>query len=349
MEMEMEKESLNQLLENSSKIDLTLSYSKLSDFDRNGAMSLIRRNVIEGAGVKHGSLVDDLLVDNMTGNNLCEAKYYKFDGEKPSATLGSLCDIVLKNYLTIPEKVEDVLEIVKLNKFWSNIKNENTLIEKFNIPEFWDYINAMYEVGDKILITTEEYMDAIEMVSILKSHKYSKDIIINEYENIYQHKFEIEYKGFIVRGILDLISIDHKNKIVYFTDLKTGKNPAIEFEDSFIKWRYYFQGAIYILASEQILRGLGIREYKIQDFQFLYISKSDKTPLLYKMTRKWISAAMNGFSINRYVYKGINELIDEVRWCWDNKEYLVPKYIVDNNGVVNIKDNFIEVNEQNKV
>lgn len=341
----MMKGLLNQLLEDSSKIDLTLSYSKLSDFDRNGASSLVRKTVLEGAAVKHGSLVDDLLVDNMTGSNIFEEKYYKFDGEKPSATLGSLCDVVLKNYTKMPETLIDLLEIVKLNNFWSNIKNENTLIEKFNVPEFWSYVNAMYKVGDKILITTEEYTDAIEMVSILKSHKYSKNIIINKYKNIYQHKFEIEYKGFIFRGILDLISIDHKNKVVYFTDLKTGKDSAVEFENSFIKWRYYFQGAIYVLASEQILKELGVSDYKLEKFQFLYISKSDKTPLLYRMTEKWISAAMNGFNINRYVYKGVNELIDEIRWCWENKEYIVPKYIVDNNGVVDIKDNFIELNE----
>lgn len=343
--MKMKEESLNQLLESNNKVDLTLSYSKLSDFDRNGAMSLIRKNSVEGAAVKHGSLVDDLLVDNMKGSTLCEEKYYKFDGNKPSATLGSLCDIILANYLTIPNELQTIVDIIKLNNFWGNIKNEATLIEKFNNEEFWNYIKAMYEVGDKILITSEEYMDAIEMVSILKTHKYSKDVIINEFENIYQYKFEIEFKGFLIRGILDLISIDHKNKIVYFTDLKTGKDPAIEFENSFIKWRYYFQGAIYTLASEQIIRSLGIRDYKLEKFQFLYISKSDKTPLLYKMTDKWISAAMNGFNINRYVYKGINELIDEIRWCWENKEYIVPKYIVENNGVVDIKDNFIEINE----
>ena len=212
--MQMKEESLNQLLESNEIKDLTLSYSKLSDFDRNGAMSLIRRNSAEGAAVKHGSLVDDLLVDNMTGSNLCEEKYYKFDGEKPLATLGTLCDVILANYITVPTNLDDIVDIIKLNKFWGNIKDENTLIKKFDNSEFWNYIDAMYEVGDRILITTEEYIDAMEMVSILKSHKYSKNVIINDYENIYQHKFEMPYKGFLMRGILDLISIDHKNKIV---------------------------------------------------------------------------------------------------------------------------------------
>ena len=332
---------LSQLLSNEEYIDLTLSYSKISDFDRNGAVSLVRQTVVDNDGVKFGSLVDDLLFNSQ---EYFKENYYIFDGEKPSATLGNLCDIILKNYTELPN-IQQVKQIIEHNDFWSNIKDPNKLEANFNKPEFWTYLTCKFDTVNKTVITTKEFHEAMDIVSILKEHEYSKDILYNDHDNYHQFRIEFEYKKFTIRGIIDILTIDHVNKMVYITDLKTGKNPAIEFEDSFIKWRYYFQGAIYTLASEQILRALGIRDYKLEKFQFLYISKSDKTPLVYKMTDKWISAAMNGFHINRYVYKGINELIDEIRWCWDNKEYLVPKYIVDNNGVVDIKDNFIELNE----
>lgn len=343
--MVKEKESkLNQLLDNEESIDLTLSYSKLSDFDRHGAISLIRKKDITNAGLKHGSLVDDLLVDKMTGSNICKDTYYKFDGEKPSATLGLLCDIITNNFIELPS-LEVIQNIVYINKFWFNIKNPDLLLNKYNIPEFWDYLKCVYEAQGKVIITTSDYNDALEIVSILKTHKYSKSIFINEYENIYQMKFEIDYKGFTFRGIIDLITIDHTTKKVYFTDLKTGKNLSTEFEDSFIKWRYYFQGGIYTLAFNEIAKILDLEGYTLERFQFVYISKSDKIPVIYKMTDKWIKASFNGFNIGKYVYKGINELIDEIYWCWKNKEYSIPKIIVENNGVINIKDNFIEVNE----
>jgi hypothetical protein len=41
---------------------------------------------------------------------------------------------------------------------------------KFNIPEFWTYL-VLWST-DKIVITTREYNDAIELVSILRNHKY---------------------------------------------------------------------------------------------------------------------------------------------------------------------------------
>jgi len=340
--MGIEKRSkLDQALDNTEQIDLILSYSKLSDFDRNGAVALVRNSRTENEGLKFGSLIDDLLFNDKDYFN---KHYYIFDGEKPTATLGVLCDIILKNFITIPTE-EEIVNIIILNKFWANVKNKDTLIEKFNNLEFWDYLKCKYETVNKVVITTKEYEDSKEIINILKTHKYSKPVLINEYENISQVKFSIEYRKFKIHGILDLISIDHKNKIVYFTDLKTGKNPAIEFEESFIKWRYYFQGAIYCLAFFEICKNLNLKDYRLAPFQFLYISKSDKTPLLFKMTEKWILAAMNGFSINRYKFKGINELIDEIYWCWKNKEYSIPKYIVENNGIINLKDNFIEINE----
>jgi hypothetical protein len=304
----------------------------------------LRRSKLEGAGVKHGSLTDDLLVDNMTGSNLFKEKYYKFDGEKPTSTLGLLCDIILQNYTKLPPK-ELVLDIVVQNKMWSSIKKQELLVSRFDMPEFWDYLKAMYEVGDKQIVTTQEYNDAMEAVAILKSHEYSKDIIVNNLENIYQVSFEFDYNGFRIRGILDLITIDRNKKIVWFTDLKTGKGSSLEFEDSFVKYRYYFQGGIYKKAFEVLSKMLGLEGYELKPFQFLYISKTEKIPFLFKMTEKWDKAAFEGFKIGRYKFRGINELIEEIYWCWKNKQYDIPRYIVENNGVVNLKDDFIEVDE----
>jgi hypothetical protein len=49
----------------------------------------------------------------------------------------------------------------------------------------------------------------------------------------------MDYKGFKLRGILDLITIDHDNKLVYFTDLKQVRYIRVS-RRLFIKWRYYF-------------------------------------------------------------------------------------------------------------
>ena len=154
--MGIEKRSkLDQALDNTEQIDLILSYSKLSDFDRNGAVALVRNSRTENEGLKFGSLIDDLLFNDKDYFN---KHYYIFDGEKPTATLGVLCDIILKNFITIPTE-EEIVNIIILNKFWANVKNKDTLIEKFNNSEFWDYLKCKYETVNKVVITTKEYED----------------------------------------------------------------------------------------------------------------------------------------------------------------------------------------------
>lgn len=336
-----EENELSKVLNSEETIDLSLSYSKLSDFDRNGAISLVRRTSVDNAGAKLGSIVDDLL---FLEKSAFDERYYLFDGDKPTATLGLLVDVILKNYTVVPSK-EEMVRIAEANNFWTNIKNPEIYLSKFDVPEFWNYLKTMFEINNRTIITSTEFNNAMELVEILQSHPYSKDILENDFENYNQVKFEYDYKGFRVRGIIDILSIDHKNKKVIMTDLKTGKNPSIEFEDSFIKWRYYFQAALYVGAFEEICKELNLKDYTLEPFQFLYVSRADKTPLLFKMTNTWLKASYKGFSIGKFKFRGIEELVDNIYWCWKNKEYNIPKHVVEANGVVELKDNFIEVYE----
>jgi hypothetical protein len=339
MEEEMRVSKLSEILDSDETIDLFVSYSKLSDFDRNGPSCLIHKSSGGKEAVKLGSLVDDLL---FLDKSLFDEKYYLFDGDKPSATLGLLCDIIVNNYMEIPQ-TEDIVNIGVANSFWTNIKKPELYLAKFNVPEFWDYLNTMFKVNNRTIITSSELSIASDLAEILRTHQYSKYILDNEFDNYYQVKFQYDYKGFKVRGIIDIITVDHKSKKVVMTDLKTGKGPSTEFEESFVKWRYYFQSAIYVKAFQEICDALDLKDYTLEPFQFLYISRSDKTPLLFKTTDKWINAAWKGFRISKYTYKGIDEILDEIYWCWKNKEYNIPKRVAEANGVVELKDNFIEV------
>lgn len=339
MEEEMKVSKLSKILDSDENVDLYMSYSKLSDFDRNGPSCLIHRTSESKEALKFGSLVDDLL---FLDKSLFNEKYYLFDGEKPSATLGVLCDVILTNYMNIPKK-EDIIEIGVNNNFWTNIKKPELYLAKFDVPEFWDYLTTMFKVNNRIVITSSEFNQATDLVEIIRTHQYSKYILDNDFDNYYQVKFEYDYKGFKVRGIIDIVSVDHKSKRVIMTDLKTGRGSSSEFEESFIKWRYYFQSALYVKAFDEICNALDLKGYTLEPFQFLYISRSDKTPLLFKTTDKWIQAAWKGFRISKYIYKGIDEILDEIYWCWKNKEYNIPKRVAEANGVVELKDNFIEV------
>ena len=339
-----ETNKLEQLLNNEEFIDLKLSYSRISDFDRNGPKALIRPSNPEGDGLRFGSYVDDLLVDKVTNNNLCKDLYVVYDDNKPTATLGILCDIIIDNYDKIPDK-DTVLKIVKHNGFWSNIKTEDKLIANFDKPEFWNYIKIKFETKDKVIVTQKESQDGEECVNLLLNHKHTYNLFNNEFENHYQYKFEYHYKGFHLRGIIDKMSIDHYNNIIYLEDIKTGSSRADEFTKSFIKYCYYFQEAVYTKAFDSICKQLGLVGYTLAPFKFIFVSRGEKVPHIFEISDKWHNAAINGFTTKAgYKYKGLDENLDLIYYHWKNKLYDFSQEVYENNGSLILNDDFIEVN-----
>jgi hypothetical protein len=342
---EKTKESkLDQLLNNEEIIDLKLSYSRISDFSRNGPKALIRPSNPESDGLKFGSLVDDLLLDTVTGNTTCKSLYVVYDDNKPTATLGTLCDIIIDNYDVVPDK-NTVLKIVKHNGFWSNIKTDEKLIANFDKDEFWNYVDIKVQTKDKVVVTQKENDDAKESVNLLLNHKHTHHLFNNNFENHYQFKFKYDYKGFTLRGIIDKMSIDHKNKIVYMEDIKTGSSKAEDFSKSFIKYCYYFQEAVYTKAFDDICTELGLKNYILAPFKFIFVGRGEKVPHIFEISDKWHNAAINGFTTKAgYKYTGLNENLDLIYYHWKNKLYDFSQEVYKNNGSLMLNDDFIEVN-----
>lgn len=339
----MKENKLNRLLDNEEFIDLRLSYSKISDFDRNGPISLIRQSNIDNEGVKHGSLVDTLLVDELTGQDNFNKDYLVLNIEKPTATLGLLCDIILANYMYVPGHKE-ILNIIDKNNLWSKYK-EDTKLANFNIPQFWDYLDLKFKGLNKIVVTQEQYDSAKKAVNTLMYDQFSQYLFNNDCENHYQVEFNLKYKGFTFKGFLDKMTIDRENKVVYFEDIKTGESKNDKFMESFIKYRYYFQGLIYQMAYETLSKQYNFEGYTLANFKFIYVGKTESYPLVYEMTDKWIKAAKNGFKTSSgYIYKGLDELLDEIYFHWKNKMYDFKKEVYEKNGCLTLNDDFIEVN-----
>lgn len=97
-----------------SILPISLSYSRLSDFDRNGPSALIHRRVLTSFAMTYGSVVDELALP--TDDVLFEDRFIISDFEKPTATSGKLVDAVLLNHSEMPTDRE-LLEICELSGF----------------------------------------------------------------------------------------------------------------------------------------------------------------------------------------------------------------------------------------
>lgn len=331
------------LEENNLIKDLRLSFSRVSDFDRNGPKTLINRTEIEGEFLDFGSLVDDMLQPDFDIND----KYYIFDGEKPTAMLGILCDELIKEIgqpsnITILDK-SLVLEVIKKLDLWKSTKEDSKRLAKYT-KEADSYIISMVESKDKILVTTQLVAEAEEIVALLKTHEYSRDFFKKDL--IYQQNIEFRFGNFNFLSLLDYIDIDHENKTIQGIDLKTGSKSVEEFSSNFVKFRYYLQAKLYQIAiKEFIYQNKELSDYKILPFKFLYCGRYEKIPTFIEVSNKWEDAALLGFETKSgYKYKGLYDLVDDIEWHWRSDVYGMSRNMYDSNGTIIINDEFINVN-----
>lgn len=338
------KETLDNLFGASPPRELKLSYSRISDFYKNGPEALIRKSSLDNEGARIGSLTDDLLFTKMVDSSHFNKLYYIFDGAKPTATLGKLVNLVVENKNGLPSKTE-VYELVKKNSYWSNIVDEDKLIKKFDNRQFWDYLRAYYGSKDKTIVGTVDYALAEDLVNILLTHEHSKHIFEDSKhtQTLYQYPIRFEYKGFILRGIMDFVKIDHKKKEITLIDLKTGKDDPEFFTTAFVKHRYDLQEAVYTLAFEHICLDLDLKGYKLKPFEFLYLSRYEKTPIIYEVPKVWHIAAKEGYKLNGRWTKGLDELIDDIKWHWDNKVFDKSKVLHESHGRMTLNSDFITI------
>ncbi len=320
---------------------LKVSYSRLSDYDRNGASALLEKSNVQSVALHKGSLVNDLLFVNVDFDDKYTMKIY----EKPTATLLKLSNIIIENYVDIPTH-DEIVTIIRNNEFWKTTKDAN-LINQYDKPEFWEYLKIQMNGAEKIPITPSMKIEADEIVHILKTHPHSRYLFTSEHIEIKSEiSFEIPYGKVILRGIIDMVELDHKNKTIRLIDLKTGGESATEFTHSFVKWRYYLQEAVYMKAIDYIKSILNVDDYSVLPFQFLYIGLREKIPVIMTVTDKWHNAALNGFTTAAgYDYKGLDLLLEEITYHWVNKVFDVPYEIHKQGGHIKLNDVFITENE----
>lgn len=319
-----------------------LSYSRMSDFDRNGPIALDKRKEVENKGIKHGSLVDVLIYDLLHKTETFDEEFIIADIVAPTATTLKLAKIILDNYI-VPLTDSEMLEICRDNRFWASSKDE-TVIEKFT-TEFKDYIKIMMKANNKKIVTTEEYILAKDAANTLLYHEYTHNLFFNDLENHYQVYFEFNKGRFKFRGYIDKLTIDHDKKLVYIEDIKTGEGKASKFMKSFLDYRYYLQEAVYCQSFNYIRKKFKIpKGYKLAPFKFIYLGKFEQTPIVWTVSEKWHNAALDGFITNGgYHFRGFNELLSEIEYHVQTGQFEHPRNVIENKGVLELESNFITV------
>ena len=346
----------------------SISYSALKKVADNPSQLKKEKDISEYPSVKRGDVLDLMFEDS----SLIDKKYAYFEGEIPSATTLKLAEHVISYCQRVGKTatVGLVLEIIEAtntdpdidleNKFWDNLKDttkttkkngfeiikskKDKLKEKFDNDTFWKYVLFQTE-NDKIIVEKELYDDVVQAYNTIKSHRHTSEIFDESRELIFQQEIYCEYiydeEGNLVKVPIkvlpDVISIDHKKKIIYPYDFKFLTDYSVfVFPKRFRDMYYYLQAGLYTYAINDWVKK-NWKGYRVFNYNFIVIStKNLDLPIVYD-SFDYIHASKTGFDHYGRHFPGINQLMGDLEWHKEKDIWDYRRELYENKGVIKLR------------
>lgn len=275
--------------------DSSYHYSMLSDFRMKGfhcaGEILERTDQKKSPSLVFGSLLDAMLTD--------PEKLSEFENigsadsrVKLTATEKKVADFILQDIT--PDRFECLMQdsdllydaFLRCEAYMSNSKR--TVLDKHGLLVLKYVQDEMRSAADKMQITEEDYVDALECKEAILNSKLRQYFVSDPFEDDIERVFQAKLKiidretGIQYRVMLDNITVNHTKKTIQPNDLKTTSGHEDEFYRSFIKWNYDIQARLYWRALYNAIKDDPyFKEFTVLPFQFLVISRYSKTPMIW--------------------------------------------------------------------
>jgi hypothetical protein len=368
--MNLQQKSVNYPMTESEyrKLDID-SYSSIKVFldDRKKyykkfVLKEVVKDEEESNSLRMGSLVDCLLFTP----DLFDQKYLMAVSQIPTGQYAKLIDKLMKitllsqdenGFVTrdIDSMFEDAYNAVKFDRDGKivDFKRDTleTAKEKFYGTELELYYQQLRESHDKTIIDVSFLENAYAIVNELKTNSITSEISnLTKSDGRYEvyHQFPIigEISGDLIGGspypvkvLLDKMVIDHEKKEIDIFDQKVTWDNENEFLRTYLKFRYYIQGALYFyMVVEWSKKHKGLQDYWINYPSFIVADSSNyKMPLIYQMNRQTWREGMEGFTLRGNKYTGLLKAITDIRWHKENGIWNISRDNYENGGKICLK------------
>jgi len=312
-----------------------VNYSTLKELPYNPSVLLGRSEHKDSDAMRLGSMVDTILTEPDTFN----VQFFVLSGKKPSEAVVKIVSDVVENGNTLDDR-DIVLEVCKANEYrktWGDDK-----IYEYIVTEGKVFSEELIEGRSKRLVTSDDYILANQIAKLLVEHEWTSKYFTlgdKDIEIIFQFKFYSKIEGVDCKCMMDILLIDHFAKTIQPLDLKVGEQ---HFNVSFFKFKWYLQGAMYREALEVFTLGSEFKNYTIEEFKFIHVNtKYLDYPVIYEMDNTFHEHALLGWKEAGRDFLGVYELIEDFKWYEEyrmkhNPEILVPRKLVENNGILTI-------------
>jgi hypothetical protein len=304
----------------------------------------------KSSGFGIGNAVDIFTTE---GEDAFNKKVFLNTMQPITGQLLTLADEMYKEYC-ISDKVGDILDIItpeivytKMNelKLYSNVKDTDKRIAKFDTSEFWDYLSNLQKMEGKVILSEDDYYKSKEIINSFQNNEYTKEYFkktTNEIVVLNQHEITWKYMGQEIISKLDKVIINHSDKTIQAIDIKTMAEPTKMFSKSYYKWKYYYQASLYLAAIYyEVINAKSLPEYTILPFKFVVETTGNTTgqPMVYVVADEDIAKAREGGDIYNRKVKGWHKLIEDKCW-YDENGYDTDRDYIETNAtqLLNIYD-----------
>lgn len=323
-----------------------MSYSRLSKLaDSPQAYRASLAGEDDSPAMSLGSAIDLMLtnLDNF------DKEIYVMSAEKPGSDM-------MRSYCEVLALTGDEVQAHTASKYQISLERTKDKFEK----EGKNYYDALIQAGDRKIIDVEQMFKANQIVNTLKANQFTKRYFEPNDHIMFQVPLTWEEDITILddpekttriqfKGILDIVEIDHQNRIITPIDLKTGEEP---FRKAFFKYKRYLQGAMYKRAI--MFNQDKIDSYTVANPKFIYADTNlVYPPVIYTMSDLDVMVGTYGLNymmvinkeedginndryLDRFRYKGYRQLAAEMDWHnrMDAWEYSYDVY--QNKGEIEI-------------
>lgn len=229
------------------------------------------------------------------------------------------------------------------NTQWKDETRVKNLVEKGS-----DYFDSLVKAGGRKVISNEMNLEALRLVEVLRSDSEVRDYFVENEDNklLFQLEIYINYplletdKELPLKGALDIVRFNHKDKTVQIADFKSSYS-AFGFINSIKQFGYCDQLSYYdFLLREWLTQYCEGKycEYKVIPPVNIVIDITDRIPYVYEYDWKDLTLAAEGNKEYLYalfqthdhnvrIKKGWKKLLDEIGWhvvhqLWDKPKEL---------------------------
>jgi hypothetical protein len=221
------------------------------------------------------------------------------------------------------------------------------VINKFIGSDAEIYYNEIRKVrtNNLTVISSQDITQAEKIVEELRTNFTTAHIVnlVNSINYSVINQFQIEnyeVDGHMFKSMLDKVIVNHQSRTIEIYDLKCTWSVENFYEEYYLYRRAYIQAYLYYKAVESLTKDSNSEYYgySVNYPQFIVCDSANYyNPLIYTLDESDMKDAYEGFEHKGRTYKGVKNIISDLKWTVENNMWNITRENHLSGGVINIK------------